>query len=221
MSSPSRSGAKCRRIALRSARGLEPGKKLFLNCLPTAIHDPAFRGDVPLEVAPEAQEMAALAGGAPLASMGMGAESNDYQRTTIEISPDAPAEVLEMLDALYSPSAAGYKNQWDRTIAAAEKFNEPGRFTAFIGYEWTSINNMDNPSNLHRVVIFKEDARKAGQVLEDDWQQKFEAYREAYPDLAPIDTPEALDAARGHPRMPRRDARRGDLVRGFDLRARR
>jgi EAL domain-containing protein (putative c-di-GMP-specific phosphodiesterase class I) len=36
----------CRRVALRSARGLEPGKKLFLNCLPTAIHDPAFRGDV-------------------------------------------------------------------------------------------------------------------------------------------------------------------------------
>ncbi|MCA9509524.1 MAG: EAL domain-containing protein [Myxococcota bacterium] len=36
----------CRRVALRSARGLEPGRKLFLNCLPTAIHDPAFRGDV-------------------------------------------------------------------------------------------------------------------------------------------------------------------------------
>ena len=36
----------CRRVALRSARGLEPGKKLFVNCLPTAIHDPAFRGDV-------------------------------------------------------------------------------------------------------------------------------------------------------------------------------
>ena len=36
----------CRRTALRGARGLEPGKKLFLNCLPTAIHDPAFRGDV-------------------------------------------------------------------------------------------------------------------------------------------------------------------------------
>jgi EAL domain-containing protein (putative c-di-GMP-specific phosphodiesterase class I) len=36
----------CRRQALRGARGLEPGKLLFLNCLPTAIHDPAFRGDV-------------------------------------------------------------------------------------------------------------------------------------------------------------------------------
>lgn len=36
----------CRRTALRGARGLEAGRKLFLNCLPTAIHDPAFRGDV-------------------------------------------------------------------------------------------------------------------------------------------------------------------------------
>jgi EAL domain-containing protein (putative c-di-GMP-specific phosphodiesterase class I) len=36
----------CRRQALRGARGLTPGKLLFLNCMPTAIHDPAFRGDV-------------------------------------------------------------------------------------------------------------------------------------------------------------------------------
>jgi EAL domain-containing protein (putative c-di-GMP-specific phosphodiesterase class I) len=36
----------CRRAALRGAKGLPPGKLLFLNCLPTSIHDPAFRGDV-------------------------------------------------------------------------------------------------------------------------------------------------------------------------------
>ena len=36
----------CRRTALRGARGLEAGRLLFLNCLPTAIHDPAFRGEV-------------------------------------------------------------------------------------------------------------------------------------------------------------------------------
>jgi len=36
----------CRRTALRGARGLEPGRLLFLNCLPTSIHDPAFRGEV-------------------------------------------------------------------------------------------------------------------------------------------------------------------------------
>lgn len=34
----------CRRRALEAARGLPPGKKLFLNCLPGAIRDPAFHG---------------------------------------------------------------------------------------------------------------------------------------------------------------------------------
>ena len=54
---------------------------------------------------------------------------------------------------------------WDRQIAAAEKFNDPGHFTSLIGFEWTSLNNMDNPSNLHRVVLFKDSGDKAGQVL--------------------------------------------------------
>jgi EAL domain-containing protein (putative c-di-GMP-specific phosphodiesterase class I) len=34
----------CRRRALVAARGLAPGRKLFLNCLPSAIRDPQFRG---------------------------------------------------------------------------------------------------------------------------------------------------------------------------------
>ncbi len=35
----------CRRKGLYGAKGLAPGKKLFLNCLPSAIHDPGFRED--------------------------------------------------------------------------------------------------------------------------------------------------------------------------------
>jgi hypothetical protein len=66
-------------------------------------------------------------------------------------------------DQINSPKMQ--RTVWDRQIEAAEAANAPGRFTAFIGFEWTSLNNMENPSNLHRVVVFKDDGRKAGQVL--------------------------------------------------------
>ena len=47
---------------------------------------------------------------------------------------------------------------WDMTVDAAEKYNEPGKFTAFIGYEWTSLIA---GNNLHRVVIYRDDEDKA------------------------------------------------------------
>ncbi|MGI9308340.1 MAG: DUF3604 domain-containing protein [Gammaproteobacteria bacterium] len=51
---------------------------------------------------------------------------------------------------------------WNDMVAAAEKYNDPGNFTAFIGYEWTSLVK---GNNLHRVVIFRDDADKAGTRL--------------------------------------------------------
>jgi hypothetical protein len=54
---------------------------------------------------------------------------------------------------------------WDREIAFADQYNEPGRFTALIGFEWTSIATKQTPGNLHRVVIFKDGKDKVGQVL--------------------------------------------------------
>lgn len=47
---------------------------------------------------------------------------------------------------------------WDMTVDAAEKYNEPGKFTAFIGYEWTSLIA---GNNLHRVVIYRDNEDKA------------------------------------------------------------
>ena len=54
------------------------------------------------------------------------------------------------------------KTFWGREIAAAEKYNEPGLFTAFIGFEWTS---MPNGRNLHRNIIFRDNGDKAGQII--------------------------------------------------------
>jgi hypothetical protein len=68
----------------------------------------------------------------------------------------------EFPEALASlPGTPAYRSAWEETINAAEKYNEPGHFTAFIGYEWTS-NTAGN--NLHRVVIMRDDGHRAGMV---------------------------------------------------------
>jgi hypothetical protein len=60
------------------------------------------------------------------------------------------------------PGTRAYQSAWDQTVKAAEEANEPGRFTAFIGYEWTS-NTGGN--NLHRNVIFRDGGARAGTVV--------------------------------------------------------
>jgi len=69
-----------------------------------------------------------------------------------------PAALL----ADYSPGAKKYRAVWEHVVKTAEDYNEPGRFTALIGYEWTSLVA---GNNLHRNVIFRGDADQAGQVV--------------------------------------------------------
>ncbi len=61
----------------------------------------------------------------------------------------------------YAPGTKGYRGAWQETIDAAEAYNDPGKFTAFIGYEWTSLTK---GNNFHRNVIFRDNADRASQV---------------------------------------------------------
>jgi len=105
-----------------------------------------------------------------------------------EARPEVADELIRVLGSgtdiwdLASPEMLG--PGWELTVAAAEEANDPGVFTAFIGYEWSSAPGGDN---LHRVVIYRDDADKALQTLpltmtetvdpEDLWDV-LEAYEE-------------------------------------------
>jgi len=51
---------------------------------------------------------------------------------------------------------------WHEVIDIAERFNEPGRFTALVGYEWGSTPGGDN---LHRNVVFRDGPERTKRIL--------------------------------------------------------
>lgn len=58
---------------------------------------------------------------------------------------------------------------WQRNIAAANAANKPGAFSAMIGYEWSAA---PNGSNLHRIIIFRDENAPADIVSYVDINQE-------------------------------------------------
>jgi len=90
---------------------------------------------------------------------------------------------------------------WDKVTSKADKYNEPGKFTAFSGYEWTNLALF-----IHRVVIFKDGADKTDQVLpfsqidsdkpEALWAHLEDYYKKTGGDVLAI--PHNANLSRGH-----------------------
>src|SRR5262245_29571725 len=57
----------------------------------------------------------------------------------------------EPIKELLDPEVAG--TVWKENIAIADKYYQPGKFTTFVAYEWTSA---PNSRNMHRNVFFKD-----------------------------------------------------------------
>jgi hypothetical protein len=106
-------------------------------------------------------------------------------RALLKISPDQTVEQLQQVydqivligsgledeadidlsaKQLIQDIHAGEKRRttWDETIEAAERHNDPGNFTALIGWEWSA---QPKGGNLHRVVFMPEGADVASQFL--------------------------------------------------------
>lgn len=86
-------------------------------------------------------------------------------------------EVDPEMFANYSPGSRRYATIWDDVVNAAERHNDPGEFTAFIGFEWTSLVA---GANMHRNVIFRDGGDRARQVV-------------PYTTQEPVGSPDPLD----------------------------
>ena len=76
------------------------------------------------------------------------------------------------------------KTVWDENTQIMDKYNDPGTFTAFIGYEWTS--NYGGGNNLHRNIVYRGNGEEARQMVPEDtfvsadpeslwkWMQQYE-----------------------------------------------
>ena len=61
----------------------------------------------------------------------------------------------------YSPGSPIYASVWEEIVDTVEAFNDPGDFTAFHGFEWTSLVR---GNNMHRNVILRDNAGRAKQI---------------------------------------------------------
>ena len=95
---------------------------------------------------------------------------HDMMHEGPEGSQRAMAELIDraarndLPEAMRDPEANedGTRTVWKSSAELVENYNQPGKFTAFHGFEWTS---MPGGNNLHRVVMFRDGYAEAIKTL--------------------------------------------------------
>lgn len=84
------------------------------------------------------------------------------QRVTAELINRAATNTLPA--AMRDPEAnrESGRKVWNEHTSIVERYNQPGKFTAFMGFEYTL---MPGGNNLHRVVIFRDGKDKADKIV--------------------------------------------------------
>ena len=108
-------------------------------------------------------------------------------------------EIVASLSGKEAPikSDKAVRNAWQAYTALADKYNEPGRFTAIIGFEWTAIGG----DNLHRNVLFRGNSSIANRTVpysqfDSQNPEATAAAVAAIVKLSPTLPPKVLDQAR-------------------------
>lgn len=97
--------------------------------------------------------------------------STEEGRLWSGLASKGEAGLLQVVGEMVNDGATGSRRDvskdfersvWQDVGKIADRYNDPGRFTAFVGYEYSSLPEGDN---LHRVVVFRDGAAKTNQVL--------------------------------------------------------
>ena len=94
----------------------------------------------------------------------------DMMHESPEQSTRAVAELItavandQIPEAFRDPErqAKATRELWDNHLDLLDRYNRPGTFTAFAGFEWTK---MDGGNNLHRVVMFRDGSAKTREIV--------------------------------------------------------
>ncbi len=95
-------------------------------------------------------------------------DSGDVQAAVRNMVEESQAPAVAAADALANPPAgivnagALKRKSWRESTRLADEYNDPGTFTTFIGWEWSSA---PGAANLHRVVMTSADSSTANTFL--------------------------------------------------------